>query len=168
VEANQVEHRASPEYKNFRTAAGEEKLLSNPSDLRFWHPTGIGFLTKGAPAVFGPVESSSKLQYLVTEEINPRSEERSQIFELLSGVVAVAEKDDPTLTLWVQDRIGTLKTRPENIEDNSLFVLLRFEDKIGADAFYSQTNAQWARIRQISEHNRRTTWVESGIGFIGR
>ncbi|OAL46296.1 hypothetical protein IQ07DRAFT_590482 [Pyrenochaeta sp. DS3sAY3a] len=168
VEANQVEHRASPEYKDFRTAAGEEKLLSKPSDLRFWRPGGIGFLTKGAPAVFGPVESSSRLQYLVTEEINPRNGERSKIFELFRRIVANAEQDDATLTLWVQDRIGTPDTRPEKIEDESLFVLLRFEDRNGADAFYSQTKSEWAKIRELSEHNRRTTWVESGIGFIGR
>ncbi|KAJ8110814.1 hypothetical protein OPT61_g6435 [Boeremia exigua] len=125
AEANQVAHRASDEYKAFRAAVSAEGLLSNPSDLRFWHPTGLGFLNKGGPTLFVPEGSS--IQYIVTDEFVPKLRAKSQVFEELRSVVKVSQEDERVLTFWVQDRIGTFGEYPELEDDGAILVLVGSE-----------------------------------------
>lgn len=72
VEANAVTHRASVEYKAFRAAVNEEKLLEQPSDLRFWRPIDVGFLTRDKSIDFMDDQSAGD-RYIVVDELMSES-----------------------------------------------------------------------------------------------
>ncbi|KAH7071564.1 hypothetical protein BKA63DRAFT_74846 [Paraphoma chrysanthemicola] len=169
IEANQVEHRASSEYKAFRAAVSEQGLLAKPSDLRFWHPTGIGFLSKKSQEVFTPPSAPGKLQYIVTDEMTTRPGAKAQTLDRLLKAAAIARENAAVLSFWVQDRIGLQDGRAEGLDDNELYILVRCKDKEAYDLFYGATNTiTWQPVEDLVIERRRTTWVESGLGFIGR
>ncbi|KAH7079813.1 hypothetical protein FB567DRAFT_595794 [Paraphoma chrysanthemicola] len=169
IEANQVEHRASSEYKAFRAAVGEQGFLAKPSDLRFWHPAGIGFLSKKSQEIFTPPTSSDELQYVVTDELTTRPGAKAQALDHLGKAAAIARENDAVLSFWVQDRAGIRDIRAEGLDNNELYILVRCKNKEAYDLFYSATNTvTWELIEDLVNERRRTTWVESGLGFIGR
>jgi hypothetical protein len=147
----------------------EQELLTKPSDLRFWHPTGIGFLTKETQEIFKPQTSTAKLQYLATDEFVAKPGETAKVLHYLRKAAAIAQKDDSVLTFWVQDRVGSSNGRAERVDNDKLGILVRCRHKQAFDAFLKTTKAvAWDPIAQLSDERRTTTWVESGIGFIGR
>jgi hypothetical protein len=168
-DASHIEHRASDEYKTFRKAVGEEGLLGKPSDLQFWHPTSIGFINKGTPKTFSVRSADSRPQYIVTEEFKAEKGQKERIFERLRNMAAVAWKDEGVLAFWVLGRVGPDGTVVPEVDEDSLYVFLLCKDREASTGFCeSGTRADWEGIRQLSLDRRRTTWVESGIGFIGR
>ncbi|KAL2067202.1 hypothetical protein VTL71DRAFT_1626 [Oculimacula yallundae] len=167
IEANQVAHRASDEYKAFQKAVGEEGLLARPSDLRFWRPAGIGFLTKKDQVVFSDQGGSVGKQYIITDELTPRHGSKGELLDILSGIAEAALNDESALSFWVQDRIGTdTGVLLEGIED-TLYLFLRCRDQASAEVFWGKTVA--SKLANLEFENRRTTtWIDSGIGFLGR
>jgi hypothetical protein len=105
----------------------------------------------------------------VTDEFVPKKGAKGKIFDILRSLAVDAQEEDSMLTFWVQDRIGTSDTRSEDEHDESVYVLLRCKNKQAFKAFVAQERTgEWERVGQLSENRRTTTWVESGIGFIGR
>ncbi|KAL2204653.1 hypothetical protein CC79DRAFT_1398910 [Sarocladium strictum] len=169
-DASHVEHRASDAYKAFRSAVVPEGLLTKPSDLQFWHPVNIGFLTKGTPAIF-PVdlEGSRSPQYIVTDEFKAKPGEKQVILDHLRRAAEVAEKSNGVLSFWVLSRVGVDGSVAPDLDENSLYVFVRGDDKASVDSLYEKEAADsWADVERIVIERRRTTWVESGIGFLGR
>lgn len=168
-------HRASAEYKAFRAAAGAEGLLERPSDLRFWRPSSVGFLTRDDDDSRGPVNfmdrgrhassSSGTRQYIVVDELTPRPGHKDQILKQLHGLVREAEREDQVLSFWVLHR-------GDGEQDEGLLVFARYEDKDewarfeGRDAVAAMWNEVYELV--VDEGQRRTTWIESGLGFLGR
>ena len=166
-------HRASAEYKAFRAGAGAEGLLERPSDLRFWRPSSVGFLTRDDDdGSRGPVNfmdrgrhaspSSGTRQYIVVDELMPRPGRKDQILKQLHGLAREAKRRDQVLSFWVLHR-----------EDGEgLLVFARYEDKDEWARFECRdaVPAMWKGVYEsvVDEGQRRTTWIESGLGFLGR
>ncbi|KAJ4298003.1 hypothetical protein N0V90_005902 [Kalmusia sp. IMI 367209] len=103
IAANQITHRASTPYKAFRHAVAQEGLLERPSDLRFWRPTGIGFLTKTGPLA---CSASSEEEFVVIYEISPKYAQKENVLQRLRTVAQRAGGDGSALSFWVLDRGG--------------------------------------------------------------
>lgn len=161
VEANTVAHRASAPYKTFRAAVAEEKLLDRPSDLRYWRPTGIGFLARPGTTSKMRGGPQPEGQYAVVHEFTPRAGAKTEILAGLRKVADLAGGYDSAVSFLVLDR-------GEGEEDEGLCVFTLFESKSEAEAFEAKTDESWTRVVETSEWRRRTTWVASGVGFIGR
>lgn len=166
VEANTITHRASAEYKAFRTAVTTEGLLERPSDLRFWRPSSIGFLKRSKDGqgsdIFQEKAPGQGLQYIVVDELTPRSTFKDAVLEQLGKMANVAEQDDHVLSFWVLNR-------GEEEQDQSILVFSRYKDKNAWIQFYSRKiSSVWEGVHALSDEQRRTTWVESGVGFLGR
>ena len=160
-EANTVAHRASAPYKAFRAAVGEESLLERPSDLRFWRPTGIGFL--GRPGIVNLMKKDTDphCQYAVVTELNPGSGMKGQALTELRKVADLAANTASVASFLVLHR-GEVDT------DESIYVFSLFNTKTEAQTFDGgEAGGIWKRLEEICE-SRRTTWVSCGIGFIGR
>ncbi|KAH8168994.1 hypothetical protein LIA77_11120 [Sarocladium implicatum] len=168
-DASHVEHRASDEYKTFRKAVGEEGLLARPSDLQFWHPTGLGFLTKGTAASFSAETDDSTPQYIITDEFKTTQTQREQVLKTLASIAAAAEKTEGVLSFWVLSRVGADGVVVPEVDGDSIYVFMRFVDRTASQSFCGeQTAAEWKQLEPNCAERRRTTWVESGIGFLGR
>jgi quinol monooxygenase YgiN len=170
VEASTITHRSSAEYKTFRAAVGEEGLLERPSDLRFWRPTTIGFLTQSSEddssANFiarGNQVSYEKQQYIVVDELKPRLGQKEDVLNQMRSLVALAERQTGVLSFWVL-------RRDDNEQDDSLMVFSRYDSKDAGSRFCNQKDVSgiWDVIASLTEQNRTTTWVESGLGFLAR
>ncbi|CRG90702.1 hypothetical protein PISL3812_07747 [Talaromyces islandicus] len=166
VEANTNTHRASAEYKAFRAAVSAEGLLERPSDLRFWRPSSIGFLKRSSHGhgsdIFQETPRGQGPQYIVVDELTPRSTCKYSVLEKLSRMANAAEKNDYVLSFWVLHR-------GDDEDDQSVLVLSRYKDKNAWVRFCSdKTASAWEEVHGLSDVHRRTTWVESGLGFLGR
>ncbi|KAL2833754.1 hypothetical protein BDW59DRAFT_156556 [Aspergillus cavernicola] len=112
IEANSESHRASAEYIAFRAAVAEEGLLERPSDLRFWRPASLGFLTHenvGRDSMDFMLRDNKQsraraLQYVVVDELTPRAGEKTLVLEQLGVLVKEAEGIDKVLSFWVLHR----------------------------------------------------------------
>lgn len=161
-EANTITHRASEPYKTFRAAVAEQKLLERPSDLRFWRPTEIGFLSRPGTASLMKANAGSDTRYAVANELTPRPGNKGHALGELQRVAGLAADTPSTVSFWVLDR-------GEGDEDESLYVFSLFESKADAEGFEGgEAGKIWKRLDDICESRRRTTWLECGIGFIGR
>ncbi|KAL3488330.1 hypothetical protein BJX62DRAFT_240141 [Aspergillus germanicus] len=158
VEANTETHRASAEYKAFRGAVGPEGLLERPSDLRFWRPL-LGYLLQGGPVDFS---TSASEQYIVTHELTPNSGKKEEIVEQLRALAQEGEGSQ-VLSFWILHR-GDEET------DQSLIVFARYRDKSQLLNIEdrSEVQASWKKVHESCTETRRTTWVASGLGFLGR
>jgi quinol monooxygenase YgiN len=166
VEANTITHRASAEYKAFRAAGGAEGLLERPSDLRFWRPSSIGFLKRSSHGhgsdIFQERHHDLGPQYIVVDEITPRSTCKDAVLERLNRMANVAEKDESVLSFWVLHR-------GDEEQDQNILVFSRYRDKSAWAQFCShKTASAWEDVHSLSDEQRTTTWVESGLGFLGR
>ncbi|KAI9150709.1 hypothetical protein HJFPF1_10485 [Paramyrothecium foliicola] len=167
--ASRVDHRASDEYKAFRSAVGEEGLLARPSDLRFWHPSGIGFFTKEGQAMFASQDNGSKPQYIVTDELKVAPGTKDTVLSQLGRIATIAANTEDVLTFWVLGRTRPDGLQSVDVEDDAFFVLIRARDRIASEKFHEvTTESEWDAIANSCVDRRRTTWVESGIGFLGR
>ncbi|KAJ5604593.1 hypothetical protein N7510_009747 [Penicillium lagena] len=160
VEANTVTHRASAEYKAFRAAVGEEALLDRPSDLRFWRPSSVGFLTHDHKLV-SFMTSTGTNQYIVVDELTPLAGKKGQVLEQLRRLAQDAKQIDQVLSFWVLHR-------GDGEQDESLLVFARYEGKAEWANFENQSKKTWKEVYELSGEQRRTTWIESGLGFLGR
>ncbi|KAL4876150.1 hypothetical protein BJY04DRAFT_223373 [Aspergillus karnatakaensis] len=171
IEANTVAHRASSEYKAFRAAVGEEGLLARPSDLRYWRPSGVGFLSRegdaGDSTTVNFMERNNRLpvaearQYIVVDELTPQAGKKEAVLQQLAGLAEEAEEEPRVLNFWVLHRgIGE--------EDEGLLVFSRYKDRNAGTTFMEGTVEAWKTTSTFLEGERRTTWVESGIGFLNR
>jgi quinol monooxygenase YgiN len=169
-DASHIEHRASEEYKAFREACGREELLVRPSDLQFWHPAGVGFINKGTPAAFPEKAAGSELQYIITDEFKANTGEKMAILERLANIAAIARKNEAVLSFWVLGRVRDDGSVVPEVDEDSLYLFLRCENKDTSDIVYEkeETLADWEDISLRCVNRRKTTWVESGIGFLGR
>jgi quinol monooxygenase YgiN len=165
VESNTITHRASAEYKAFRAAVSAEGLLERPSDLRFWRPSSIGFLKRSNDGqgsdIFQETPPSLGLQYIV-DELTPRSTYKDAVLQQLSRIANVAEQDEHVLSFWVLHR-------GEEEQDQDILVFSRYKDKSAWVQFCGhETSSAWEGVHALSDEQRRTTWVESELGFLGR
>ncbi|KAL5340961.1 hypothetical protein BJX70DRAFT_396342 [Aspergillus crustosus] len=165
IEANTITHRASDEYKAFRGAVGEEGLLARPSDLRYWRPSGVGFLTRADSATntanfISRADIEGARQYIVVDELTPRPGQVESILRQLGELAEVAERETLTqvLSFWVLRR------------EDDLLVFSRYEDKDAFTGFSGQSTVvrAWEATSALLDSQRRTTWIESGIGFLDR
>lgn len=160
VEANQIAHRASDEYKAFRKAVADESLLESPSDLRFWRPTGIGFLTRnGKPISF----RGEGQRHVVIDQLTPSTGAKADVLAVLRRVASAATENQNVSSFWVLDR--------GEDGDDGLYVFACYESKDAWTEFEAgKVKEWWAEARSVSRDESwlRTTWRTSGIGFIGR
>ena len=161
MEANTVTHRASAPYKAFRAAVAEEKLLDRPSDLRFWRPTGVGFLTRPSAVVLMKTPVGSDCRYVVVDELTPRPDMKDKALDNLRNQAALAANDSSVVSFWVLHR-------GEGEADESLYVFSMFDTKAHAEAFDREARTIRGLVDDCCGDVRRTTWVECGIGFLGR
>jgi quinol monooxygenase YgiN len=158
IEANTETHRASAEYKAFRGAVGPEGLLERPSDLRFWRPL-LGFIVQGEPVDFS---TSASEQYIVTDELTPNSGKKGKVIEQLQLLAREAE-GSRVLSFWILHR-GDEET------DESLLIFARYRDKkeLLDIEDRSEIQASWKKVHESCAGTRRTSWLASGLGFLGR
>ncbi|KAL3462173.1 hypothetical protein BJX64DRAFT_288712 [Aspergillus heterothallicus] len=159
VEANTETHRASAEYKAFRAAVGAEGLLDRPSDLRFWRPLLGHLVYQEEPVDFS---ASTTSQYIITDELTPLPGRKEHVVEQLGMLAHQAEKRQVP-SFWVLHR-------GDGEQDESLLVFARYNDQNGCVDIDGQSEIKesWGRVYELCASKRRTTWVESGLGFLGR
>ena len=92
----------------------------------------------------------------------PRPGRKDQILKQLHGLAREAKRRDQVLSFWVLHR-----------EDGEgLLVFARYEDKDEWARFECRdaVPAMWKGVYEsvVDEGQRRTTWIESGLGFLGR
>lgn len=146
---------------------GTEALLESPSDLEFWHFTGIGFLTKGGQVLFAPGKTTQTPQYVVTDELAVPVASIQQTLDQLNQMTETARLEPSVLTFWVLDREATDDSLGNN--ENNLYVLMRFHSKVDYTAYRQATSrAEWGVIGELATSRRTTMWEEAGIGFLGR
>lgn len=157
-------HRASDEYKAFRKAVVDESLLEMPSDLRFWKPAGIGFLTRNeSPISFRHGNGS---HHVIVDQFTPKIAQ----FDALAGLRRIADAaamDNNVSSFWVLDRAGG----GGSVGDDELYVFACYDSKEAWLGFeVGDVKRLWAEIKSLSESEDwlRTSWKASGIGFIGR
>lgn len=153
-------HRASAPYKAFRAAVGEENLLERPSDLRHWRPTGIGFLTRAGPVNLMDRDEAKERGYVVVDEMTPSPGMKSVALEKLGNLAEAAESA----------AVGSFWVLESGLEDNGeLYVFSRFDSKAACESFEEKgVRLSWHSLESVCQWSRRTTWVDSGLGFISR
>ncbi|KAL4866029.1 hypothetical protein BDV12DRAFT_210756 [Aspergillus spectabilis] len=171
VEANTITHRASTEYKAFRTAVSEKALLARPSDLRYWRPSPVGFLTRGGggpdTANFMVRGSRATLggarQYIVVDELTPQAGQRESVLQQLEELAREAQREARVLSFWALHR-------GDGEADEGLLVFARYKDKDAWAAFMGRSTVTgvWKATAGLLEGQVRTTWVECGLGFLSR
>lgn len=166
-EASRVTHRASEQYKTFRSAVGREALLERPSDLEFWQSTDIGFLTKEEQVKFSPREECDQLQCVVTDELAVASTSKKQLLDQLRKIAERARLESDVLSFWVLDRDSAESSSAGT--ENDVYVFMRFSSETAWKA-YRDTNlpTEWEMVGDLATNRRTTTWEEAGIGFLGR
>lgn len=161
VEANQVAHRASDEYKAFRKAVADESLLESPSDLRFWRPTGVGFLTRDDKPI--SFRGDGGPQHVVIDQFTPAQGAKDDALAVLRRLAGAAADNEHVRSFWVLDR--------GDDGDDGLYVFACYESKDAWSTFEAgDIQRLWGEVKASSrsEDWMRTTWRASGIGFIGR
>lgn len=161
VEANQVAHRASDEYKAFRKAVADESLLESTSDLRFWRPTGAGFLTRDDKSI--SFRGDEGPQHVVIDQFTPAQGAKDDALAVLRRLAGAAADNEHVRSFWVLDR--------GDDGDDGLYVFACYESKDAWSTFEaSDVQRLWGEVKASSrsEDWMRTTWRASGIGFIGR
>lgn len=139
----------------------DEKLLDRGSDLRFWRPTGVGFMRRSPVANVMSNGSSETCQYLIRNDLKPRSSMKQDVLSHLE-VLAHLAMDGTATTFWALHR-------GDDYQDESLLVLSLFANKSQAKAFETGAAGDvWRDVESKCSSRKRTTWLECGIGFVGR
>lgn len=141
-----------------------EALLARPSNLRYWRPSSVGFL--GRTTQDGEAVSKMKSQaYIVVEELTPRAGKRGSVLRQLNGLAREAEQDTSVLSFWVLRR-----GEGDEEEDEGLLVFVRCESKDAWAGFMARgvVAEPWGAMEAMLDGQMRTTWVECGVGFLGR
>lgn len=154
-------HRASSPYKAFRAAVAQEGLLERPSDLRFWIPTGIGFLGRPGTVNLMKTGHGDECQYAIVNELRPGAGMKGNTLEQLRRLACLAADTASIRSFSVLDRGA-------QDQDETLLVFGLFTTKNDANRFEDGYAKEiWQSLEEACER-RRTTWVECGVGFIGR
>lgn len=159
-EANRETHRAGEAYQAFRAGVVAENLLAGYPDVRFWRPTGVGFLTSASVNLMGGESPSHG--YIVVQDLSPLPDGKAQVLEALEPVAQAADKSTKVGSFWVLER--------ENQEDgHELTVFSAFGSKSDYDEFVASEEAGgWKSIGDVCQTAITTTWKNSQIGFLGR
>jgi hypothetical protein len=170
-------HRSSAPYKAMRESVGTNELLQKPTDLRFLQPTGVGFMCResptGASLLFQDVlphilrNSDGKLpgeHYVVVYEMQPLSKaEKDQAVEIVREIAdkIISEAKTAWLSFWL------LEYKPE-YGDEGLKLFTMFRDKESFEKEQHIFTDIQRKTKSLTSSARTTTWLQSGIGFIGR
>ncbi|CAH0054952.1 unnamed protein product [Clonostachys solani] len=156
---NREKHRAGQAYKNFREAVLSEGLLPEYPDMRFWCPTGAGFLTRT------PVEFKSSgdpsAGYIVIQDLTlDNSAAKAKAVDKLNAFAKSAEASIESF--YILER--------ENAKDgDDLIVFARFDSAENyASCRATEAGQAWKAAEAIAKSVRTTQWNESGVGFLGR
>lgn len=159
-EDNRETHRAGEAYRNFRAAVAAEGLLDGYPDLRFWRPTGIGFLAR-SPVNFMTKQDGLK-DYVVIQDLTPLEGAKSKVLEALRAVAESAENTSGVGSFWVLER-------EDKDDGDDVVVFTRFASKGDYEAFVATEKAEaWKSVDGLCQHAQTTTWAESGIGYLNR
>lgn len=124
-EALTITHRSSAPYKKMRSSVIPEKILSEPTDLRFLRPTGIGFLNKSGGTILFSTDDSIKDEQkdlIAVIEIRPKENRREALLRDMKEMADHIEVNEPeTGSFWA------LEYLPEYSE-SGLVIFSRFEN----------------------------------------
>lgn len=114
-----------------------------------------------------PVDFESKSQqaspwYIGIQDLVPRNGSRSRLLEVLRALAKVAETSAGVESFWVLER-----SDKEDGDDLILFSAFVSKAKFGTFVFSEQA-AAWNAVRELCQNTTTTTWLGSGIGFVGR
>lgn len=101
-------------------------------------------------------------QYVVVDELSLKPGQNEVVSGLLQILALEAENTDQCLSFWVLSRNGE--------RDPAFLIFACWADKEAWSAFVAQAKVceTWKAAHDSSEQQRRTTWIQSGLGFIGR
>lgn len=107
--------------------------------------------------------SAETCQYIVVDELLPKPRYQGSLLDSVSKLAQRAEQNQDILTFWV------LKHEDKD-EDPGLLVIARYVNRRAWIDFdeREEISAAWKVANYSSQWPRRTVWVESGIGFLGR
>ena len=106
-------------------------------------------------------DDTTEPEYVVVEEATAEPGIKSEVMRELAVLADAAAAAPGVGSFWVLDR-----GLDENVE---LLVFTRFESKTAWEHFEGQTaKPVWQSVEAKCEWRRRTTWAESGLGFISR
>lgn len=101
-------------------------------------------------------------QYIVVDELTPEPGNKNGALEKLRYLSREAEKSVQVLSFWVLQR-------GDEENDDSLLVFARYGNKHEWSAFEDVSSAEtWKAVYRLCSEKRRTTWIDSGLGFLGR
>ena len=158
-EDNRETHRAGKAYQAFRAAVVNENLLNGYPDVRFWRPTGVGFLTQVSVNLEKSHEGS--FGYIVIQYLVPREGTKAKILDNLQSLAILAEKSESVGSFWVLGR-----DNHEDGQDLTLFAAFERSEDYGS--FRSAEPNRWMSVEDLCEKAVTTTWTNSSIGFLGR
>jgi quinol monooxygenase YgiN len=149
-------HRASAPYKTFRSAVAQESLLEQPSDLRFWRPTGIGFLSNGKEPII--CADGSNEEFVVVYETLPKPGQKEEVLQRLRDV---ANDCGGALSFWVLERGES--------DGDGVYVFSRWTGKGAWEAFMESGSGRVMRLVEGEcEQWLCTKWHGRGLGFLAR
>ncbi|VUC26641.1 unnamed protein product [Clonostachys rosea] len=158
-EDSREKHRAGQAYKDFGKAVVSEGLLTAYPDMRFWRPTGAGFLART------PVELKSSgdpsAGHIIIQDLT--LDDSSAKAKAVDELNAIAKSGEASLeSFYILER--------ENTEDGEdLIVFAKFNSAENYASFREgDAGRPWKAAEAIAKSVRTTQWKESGIGFLGR
>lgn len=114
---------------------------------------------------FAQVQPSSAetRQYIVVDELLPMPGYKDSLLKSISVLVQRADQNQNILSFWV------LKHEDKD-EDEGLLVFARYVNRRAWTEFeeLEEISAAWKEANYSCQWPRRTIWVDSGIGFLGR
>jgi hypothetical protein len=105
--------------------------------------------------------STGTNHYIVVDELTPLAGYKGQVQEQLRQLAQDAKQIGQVHSFWVLHR-------GDGEQDESLLVFARYEGKNEWANFENQSKRAWKEAYELSGEQRRTTWIESGLGFLGR
>ncbi|KAJ1333120.1 (4S)-4-hydroxy-5-phosphonooxypentane-2,3-dione isomerase [Microdochium nivale] len=166
MEASTVTHRSSAAYKNFREAVGAENLLDKSSDLRYRQPLDFGFLIPAGANATVYQDQPKTAAYIVLEFLQPAPGRRGELLDLLRDTASTMQNigQDVVQSFWPTELVEA--------QDDEMVVIFQrytskqaYEDTVLGSEEIKAYREKW---QEICSQQQRTTWVDSGLGFIGR
>jgi heme-degrading monooxygenase HmoA len=127
--------------------------------MRFWRPTGAGFLTR-TPTEFKSSGDPSA-GYIIIQDLGlDNSTAKAKAIDELN--VSAKSSEAGVESFYILER--------ENAEDgDDLIVFARFDSAKNYASFRAaQAGQQWKAAEALAKSVRTTKWNESGVGFLGR
>ena len=120
--------------------------------MRFWCPTGIGFLNH-SPINMTAGHAAPKKQYMVIQDLAPGQDLKSKVLGKLGAVAQSAEGVLNVGSFWVLER--------EHKEDGDDVILFaRFDCKDSYEAFvHTDAGRTWGTVSGLCESAQRKSVV---------